>query len=205
MEKLGMDESEFELSDHRFAIDFQENLAENLQLEIARQASKRTPPATEVILDSLLTATVDAVAAQSTSLKETVTIEISAHKSTELMREKLAERQNRDNVIISGCQGSDLDFQARIGSKVIVNAESELHGSRARADDLKKLVNHEENPPVSVMVWRAKSKKEFDRIRKNIIADGRPLGDSLISVGLYWKDGAPLNEAKLIIDGKDSD
>jgi hypothetical protein len=195
-----VEESGFKIDRERFSTDFQMNFADQLRRRMKQQPSKRTSPATEIVLQSFAVAAARAVNAQSWPHNEPIEIGVSAHKETEFMRENIAKDPDLRNVRISPCLGSNLDFQARIGKEVLINAECELHGARQRAEDMEKLVQHEQRPALAVMVSRGMSIKETAGIRRSMRSKAEKSPDPVLIVTLDWKKNAPLSAANVTLD-----
>ncbi|WP_288484785.1 hypothetical protein [uncultured Novosphingobium sp.] len=195
-----MNNADKTIDPHRFVADFEARLETILSDDLTSQKSKRTTPATEFVLQSLLRAVNDAVRAQTWPSNEPLDICVSAHKETELMREFIEADPTLADVAVTSCKGSNLDFQARLGDTVLVNAECELHGAKDRAGDRKKLDIHEEQPLVSVMAWRGKTLKDVHRTSRNMLPPDRQRSEPILSVGLYWPNNKPLSTARVIIE-----
>lgn len=126
------------------------------------------------------------------------TLDVSADKETQWLRETLTTCGLK-NIELSACRGSNLDLQIRQGDRVLVNMESELGGNRQRAQDMAKLVRHDTQPRISIMMVREKSHKNVDRTFRNLAAASARRPEYFVNVVEHWPDNSVLSAATTII------
>lgn len=190
--------------DHReFILAVVENIEQKLKKRLVDESSKRPRVLTETHLLVTLEAVNEAVIAKppysSWPTNEPPTIEVSADKETQWLREAIENNDSMGNIKLSPCIGRPLDLQIRQGSRVLVNMESELGGNRQRAEDMAKLTNHETQPVISIMMTRVKSYKNLETSCRNLAAASADRKEPFINVVEHWPDNQPLNTAASIV------
>jgi hypothetical protein len=187
---------------YRFALTLAKNLEQNLNERLIHENSKRPRVLTEIHIVVTIEATMEVVAANppypSWPANEPPTIEVSADKETQWLRETL-EKSGRD-VTFGPCLGSRLDLQIRQGDRVLVNMETELGGNRQRAEDMAKLTEHDVEPLASIIMIREKSYKNLDGVSRNLAVASADRAEPFITVVEHWPLNQPLNTTKTIVD-----
>jgi len=193
-------EDEQPIDGRKFLSRFTKLLEEQLEARIKEEHRKRPALMTDIVLESLAVAATGAANAGSWPSNQPVMIQISAHKSTERVREMIAENPDLAGVQVSPCLGSQLDMQVRQGNQVLLNAESELAGSRQQAEDMAKLTAHTQSPLASAMVVRAKSLKELERTRRRMGAEAKKRSEPFTIAALHWPNNKPIRDTDVHID-----
>ncbi|WP_298374592.1 hypothetical protein [Azospirillum sp.] len=176
-----------------FSVKLGQAVHEELKSELPKHETKLAQTMTDINLNAVISGTQTVVRDVLGKPNETVTLDVSADKRNQWMREK------RTDVQIVPPQHAPTDLQISMAGQFLVNMESELGGKKARNDDLSKLTEHKGAPTASVMAWREQSFKHIDRGISHLKEESKGREEPYVAVVQHWPHNKPISETTPIV------